>query len=207
MDAVNEHHDSAMLAAIAPLLPALRKAAGRYGHAFEYCPRRRVLVGLQRGRVTVRKCESASSARAIERELTREAWLSIAEAEQLIGLGHIALRKLERNGRFPRRKKISGRRYGWRAVDVEAWIARREEITMSGSRGAAAAEPRPPAIAWQRGQCCSGCAELFKRIRVDDDGGPARLVNAWRLYYASIGTGPCTGLCKQPRDPLHTYGS
>ena len=205
VDAVNEQPDSAMLNAVAPLLPALRKTAGRYGYAFQYCPRRRMLVALQRGRLTVRPCDSASSARAIDQELRRDSWLSAAQVEELVGGNFLDLLRLERRGRFPRRKKISGRRYGWPAADVEAWIARREAITMSGSRGMSAAQIPAAAIA-EACEPCAGCGELFKRIRIDEFGGESRLVNGWRLYFASIGKSPCTGLCKQPRDPLHSYG-
>jgi predicted DNA-binding transcriptional regulator AlpA len=202
VDAVNERSDSAMFAAIAPLLPALRKAAGRFGFAVQYCSRRRLVVALQRGRIIVQKCESASLARSIESGIRSDAYLSIAEVEQLVGRGHIELRKLERNGRFPRRKKIEGRRYGWLARDVEAWIVRRDVITLKGSGGIAPSlaaaiapapshDPRPHAP-------CEGCRERLRTIEIDDFGGEGRLIDAIRIWHAAEGRSPCSGLCKPP---------
>lgn len=184
-----------MLASIAPLLPALRKTAGRYGYAVQYCSRRQMLVALQRGRLIVRKCDSARSARALEQSLRSDVWLSAAELEQLVRVSHVLLYKLESCGQFPRRKRIARRLYAWRASEVDAWLARREAITMSGSRGASV--PTPPATL-PAYPPCAGCREKLRTLEIDDDGGPGRLIVAHKLWHAAEGRSPCSGLCKSP---------
>lgn len=198
--------DSWMFAAIAAHLPELRKEASRGGVAFHYCQANQLHATMQRGRLTVQKCSSLNQAREIELAIGSLFMLSIAETEQLTRHTHAQLIKLERTGRFPRRRIIKRRAAGWLAGDVRAWLARREKLTMRGtSKKPDAAEfAEPPVIPWKRGMRCAGCAERLKIIKVDDFGGDKRLLNAWNLYFASIGEAPCTGLCKQRPDPLYT---
>ena len=53
-------------------------------------------------------------------EIKRLPWVTATT-----GLSRTTLWRLERAGRFPRRVKLSTRAVGWRASDVEAWIAGR----------------------------------------------------------------------------------
>lgn len=43
----------------------------------------------------------------------------------ITGLGKSRIDELERQGRFPRRVRISDRAVGWRSDEVEAWIKAR----------------------------------------------------------------------------------
>jgi predicted DNA-binding transcriptional regulator AlpA len=199
--------DSWMFAAISAHLPELRKTASSRGVAFHYCPTNKLHATMQRGRLTVQKCSSLNQAREIELAIGSLLMLSIAETEDLTRHTHAQLIKLERAGRFPRRRKIKRRMAGWLAVDVHDWLARREKLTMSGTtkKSDAAEFAEPPATPWVRGTRCFGCGERLKIIKVDDFGGERRLLDAWNLYFASIGEAPCTGLCKRRPDPLYTY--
>jgi len=47
------------------------------------------------------------------------------ECRTLTGLSKSTLWRLEKDGRFPRRRKISTRAVGWLSSEVESWIAER----------------------------------------------------------------------------------
>jgi len=51
--------------------------------------------------------------------------LRVAEVMRLTGLGRTTIWQLEREGKFPRRGKLTGRSraVGWRASEVAAWVA------------------------------------------------------------------------------------
>jgi predicted DNA-binding transcriptional regulator AlpA len=194
---IDAHADSSKVAAIAPLLPALRKAAGRFGYAFQFCPQRGLHIALQRGRVTLQRCDSAQSARELERGIKTDIWLSVAEVEQLVGAGNELLRDLERRGRFPKRKRVSRKRYAWRALEVEAWIAKREQQTMS--RLMPLSTPISPAPDFVP---CAGCRAKLQTLKIDDFGGCDRLIVAYKLYNAAHGLSACSGLCS-PQKAAH----
>ena len=44
------------------------------------------------------------------------------------GLSSTTIWRLERDGRFPRRRRIAGNLVGWRSDHVEAWIRERPAI-------------------------------------------------------------------------------
>jgi prophage regulatory protein len=48
--------------------------------------------------------------------------LGESEVEQLTNLSRTTLWRLERQGRFPQRLRLSGNRVGWRSDEVLAWI-------------------------------------------------------------------------------------
>jgi predicted DNA-binding transcriptional regulator AlpA len=50
------------------------------------------------------------------------------DVEKAVGLSERQLRRLEADGHFPKRVSLSpsGRSVGWRASEVQAWIAGRE---------------------------------------------------------------------------------
>jgi prophage regulatory protein len=48
------------------------------------------------------------------------------ELESLTALNRVTLWRLERAGRFPRRRKISGKCVGWLLSEVTAWMRSRE---------------------------------------------------------------------------------
>lgn len=49
-------------------------------------------------------------------------FLRLPEVERRTGLRHTQIHKLEVQGRFPRRVKISVRAAGWLEHEIEAWI-------------------------------------------------------------------------------------
>jgi prophage regulatory protein len=57
------------------------------------------------------------------------------EVESRVGLKRERIAQLEREGRFPKRIKISDRASGWVESEIEAWIASRVAM----SRGAQSA--------------------------------------------------------------------
>lgn len=44
------------------------------------------------------------------------------------GLGYTTIFKLEREGKFPARRKLSPGRVGWLKSEVEVWLANRERV-------------------------------------------------------------------------------
>ena len=51
--------------------------------------------------------------------------------EQLIGLSASTIYRLERQGRFPRRRRLGPNSVAWRLDEVERWITSREEVSSS----------------------------------------------------------------------------
>jgi len=48
-------------------------------------------------------------------------FISIKDAAALIGLSTDSIRRLEKNGKFPKRVSLSDKRYGYYYENVEAW--------------------------------------------------------------------------------------
>ena len=44
------------------------------------------------------------------------------EIYQVVGLGDIAIRRMERNGEFPQRVHVGLRKRGWQMRDVRRWL-------------------------------------------------------------------------------------
>lgn len=51
-----------------------------------------------------------------------------AEVRQITGLSRTRRFELMREGRFPRKIKLSDRASGWRLSEVESWLASRPEV-------------------------------------------------------------------------------
>jgi len=48
--------------------------------------------------------------------------LAEPEVQRLTNLSRTTRWRLEREGKFPRRLRLSGNRVGWRADEIQAWI-------------------------------------------------------------------------------------
>jgi len=46
-----------------------------------------------------------------------------AEATQLCGFGRVTRWRMEKEGRFPKRVKVSDGKIGWRLSDIQRWIS------------------------------------------------------------------------------------
>lgn len=53
--------------------------------------------------------------------------LRISAVKRMVGLSRTTIWRLERDGRFPRRRLIGIRAIGWAAVDIRDWIESREK--------------------------------------------------------------------------------
>ena len=53
--------------------------------------------------------------------------LSFDDLQRIVPLSRTTIWRLERQGEFPRRMRISTNRVGWLLSDVEEWIASRQE--------------------------------------------------------------------------------
>jgi prophage regulatory protein len=54
-----------------------------------------------------------------------ETFLRIEEVKAFTGLSRSTIWRLERDGHFPKRIRISRRAVAWRATEIEAWIGSR----------------------------------------------------------------------------------
>jgi prophage regulatory protein len=52
-------------------------------------------------------------------------FIRLPEVEKKTGLGHSRIYVLEKQGRFPRRIKISDRAVAWLETDIEDWMEKR----------------------------------------------------------------------------------
>lgn len=51
--------------------------------------------------------------------------LKIAEVSEMVGLSRTTIWRREREGDFPQRLRLGGRRIGWNADEVVAWLEAR----------------------------------------------------------------------------------
>jgi prophage regulatory protein len=51
--------------------------------------------------------------------------LKIAEVSEMVGLSRTTIWRRERDGDFPQRLRLGGRRIGWNAGEVVAWLEAR----------------------------------------------------------------------------------
>ena len=58
--------------------------------------------------------------------MDNESIISTREAMRLTGLGRTTIWKLEREGRFPRKRQLSDRRVGYLRMEVTFWIGDRQ---------------------------------------------------------------------------------
>lgn len=54
--------------------------------------------------------------------------LRVPRVVQMTGVSRSTLWRLEREGDFPARVRLTGRTIGWREADVRAWIETRESV-------------------------------------------------------------------------------
>ena len=64
-----------------------------------------------------------------EVNMTDERFLREREVQRLTALSRTTRWRLERTGRFPRRRKLSDNAVGWLASEIEAWMAERAEAS------------------------------------------------------------------------------
>lgn len=59
--------------------------------------------------------------------------LSTTEVQEATGLSRTTLWRMEREGKFPKRRKLVGHRVGWLESEVEVWIADRPVVADEGA--------------------------------------------------------------------------
>jgi predicted DNA-binding transcriptional regulator AlpA len=59
---------------------------------------------------------------------TKRRLLAFTEVRELTGLSRATVWRLERAGRFPRRRQITRGRVGWRADEIDAWVDTRAVV-------------------------------------------------------------------------------
>lgn len=62
--------------------------------------------------------------------------LRLPEVEELTGLSGTTIWRREKEGKFPRRRRVAGNLVAWRSDEVEAWI-RSRPLAGSGARAQA----------------------------------------------------------------------
>jgi len=50
------------------------------------------------------------------------------QLREMVGLSPSSLWRLERDGKFPRRRKLSGRTVGWLLSEVQEWMQSRPQV-------------------------------------------------------------------------------
>lgn len=55
-------------------------------------------------------------------------YLKRAEVVALVGLGYSTIWRLERESKFPARRKLSAGRVGWLRSEVGAWVESRQAV-------------------------------------------------------------------------------
>lgn len=58
-------------------------------------------------------------------------FLKRAEVVALVGMGYSTIWRLEREGKFPARRKLSAGRVGWVRSEVESWMQEREAVAQA----------------------------------------------------------------------------
>lgn len=61
--------------------------------------------------------------------------LRLPEVEAATGLSGTTIWRREREGGFPRRRRISGNVVGWRSDEIEAWIEGRPTVDLRSGAG------------------------------------------------------------------------
>lgn len=57
-----------------------------------------------------------------------QGFLRAAEVMRIIGVSRTTLWRMEREGKFPKRRSISGAAVGWREDEVQEWIDSRRTV-------------------------------------------------------------------------------
>ena len=61
--------------------------------------------------------------------MTDERFLREPEVQHVTGLSRTTRWRLEQEGQFPRKRKLSQNAVGWLASEIEAWMAERTEAS------------------------------------------------------------------------------
>lgn len=51
----------------------------------------------------------------------------------MVGLGYSTIWRLEREGKFPARRKLSAGRVGWVRIEVDRWAQDRDAVLQAGN--------------------------------------------------------------------------
>jgi len=62
---------------------------------------------------------------AVERGKMSQAMLKRSEMLKIVGMGYTTVWRLEKDGKFPARKRLSVGRVGWLLSEVQEWMASR----------------------------------------------------------------------------------
>ena len=65
--------------------------------------------------------------------MTDERFIREPEINRITGLSRTTRWRLERTGRFPRKRKLSDNAVGWLASEIEAWMAERVVATAASA--------------------------------------------------------------------------
>lgn len=60
-------------------------------------------------------------------------FLRLPEVQDRTGLKHTRIHKLETEGRFPKRIKISDRATGWIESEIDEWLQKRVDLSRSAA--------------------------------------------------------------------------
>jgi predicted DNA-binding transcriptional regulator AlpA len=70
---------------------------------------------------------AASNARIKMDDFTSDRFLREPERQRITGLSRMTWWRMEREGRVPKRRKISDNGVGWLASEIAAWVAARKQ--------------------------------------------------------------------------------
>lgn len=69
-------------------------------------------------------------------------FLDLPTVAQVVAMSTAAIERLERDGQFPKRRQISGRRVGWLLREVEEWAESRPVSQLPPPPNTGAPKPR-----------------------------------------------------------------
>lgn len=69
-------------------------------------------------------------------------FLDLPTVAQVVAMSTAAIERLERDGQFPKRRQISGRRVGWLLREVEEWAESRPVSSLPPPPNTGAPKPR-----------------------------------------------------------------
>lgn len=69
-------------------------------------------------------------------------FLDLPTVAQVVAMSTAAIERLERDGEFPKRRQLSGRRVGWLMREVQEWAESRPVSTLPPPPNTGAQKPR-----------------------------------------------------------------
>lgn len=69
-------------------------------------------------------------------------FLDLPTVAQVVAMSTAAIERLERDGNFPKRRQLSGRRVGWLMREVQEWAESRPVSTLPPPPNTGAPKPR-----------------------------------------------------------------